>query len=122
MEKLKKAEERCEFLDHELSELREKYQHCQAELHKCRDELEALKHVRTELEHCREEVHHLREECVRIRHMAKVKCAKLVERIVHLSKVEQEIKSCFHRMNGLCTCKEEDYTKEIEYEEIMTTS
>lgn len=52
----------------------------------------------------------------------KVRTARLVERIVHLAEAEKELRSCFNKMTNICTCKTEDYTSEIVFEDCMTTT
>jgi len=113
--KLIKAEERCTYLDSKLCELRDTYTIVCTERDRFRESHDRLHHVSEDLEYSRTEL-------VRIRHMSKVKCAKLVERVVHLSKVIKELRSCFNKMSGICTCKVEDYTCEIDFEEIMVKS
>jgi len=99
-------EEQCEHLKHELHELKEKYHHILEEHARFKESHDRLIHVTEQLDHTRAELH-------RVRHVSKVRCAKLVERIMHMAKVIKELNSCFGKMNGLCTCKEEDYTLEI---------
>lgn len=71
----------------------------------------------------KEQLHNVREECIRIRHQAQVKCSKLCERIVHLSKIEKELRSCFSKATQMAQGFQMDqYMGDIDYEEIMTTT
>lgn len=62
----------------------------------------------------------MREMIIRLKHMFKVKGAKLVERFVHLNKLEMELRSCIARMTQLCSCgTDEAYRAEISFREVM---
>merc|ERR1712151_506966 len=89
-----RLEERCKVLDLELCECRDKW-------HMCRDEFEKYKRETHDYFSIKEMLTHGRTELTRVRKLSKLQIAKLVERIVHLSKCIKELDSCFKKMGGL---------------------
>jgi len=116
-------EEKWHHCEEELKHVSSELEHCREELFEWKDRChhyeDLAKRLAEELTHCEDELHYLKEECYKNKHIAKVRFAKFADRIIHLSKTEDEIRDLFVQMEEMCRDDHHEFKEEIHYTEIV---